>query len=204
MSRSQDRALAGIHIGAASAASAARSTPPPPAAVRYSRPKMARLAGAVVGRRPRRHRRLRRRIRLRCCPCSGHQWLLLGQHLTALPRLLRRRVCCFRWRASLSAEDFLVAPLLLAPLAGPLLELCSNLRLLEDGPHRGAVLIGDAAQAGVALVIVMLLEEALQLAQRRAARGLVLVVALLHLGVHGAELLNRALLCAGRSVACQM
>eukprot|EP00964_Phaeocystis_antarctica_P037055 scaffold21174_cov52-Phaeocystis_antarctica.AAC.3 len=118
--------------------------------------------------------------------------------------LVRCRVYRFRRRASLSAEDLLVAPLLLAPLAGPLLELCCHLRLLEDGPHRGAVLVGDAAQAGVALVLVVRLEEALQLAQRRAARGLLLVVAHLHLGVHRAELLDRALLRQSQCVACQM
>eukprot|EP00964_Phaeocystis_antarctica_P078779 scaffold49013_cov53-Phaeocystis_antarctica.AAC.2 len=97
-----------------------------------------------------------------------------------------------------------VNAVLLAPLAGPLLELCRHLCHLEDGPNRGAVLVGDAAQAGVAPVLVVLLEEALQLAQRRAARGLLLVVALLHLGVHRAELLNRALLRRSHSVACQM
>ena len=76
------------------------------------------------------------------------------------------------------------AAILLVPLLGPLLELCRQLCLLENSPHCGAVIV-DTAQAGVALVTVMLLEKALQFAQGRVERGLFLAVACL----------DRALLC---------
>ena len=96
-------------------------------------------------------------------------------------------------QCQLGCRANLLLLLFVLPLFGPLLELYRHLRLVEDGPHRRAVIVGDPAHAGVALVLVVLLEKALQLAQRRAARGLVLAF-LFQLLVNGAELRNRAFL----------
>mmetsp|Transcript_17102 Transcript_17102/g.50177 ORF Transcript_17102/g.50177 Transcript_17102/m.50177 type:complete len:462 (-) Transcript_17102:828-2213(-) len=92
-------------------------------------------------------------------------------------------------------EELIAPPLLLAPLLGASLDgRLDGARVGQRRPHRRAVLVRDPAQASVSLLRVVLLKEALQLAQRRAPhrlglfRGAVLAEDALHhvVVIHGA------------------